>query len=145
LGAFFIFFAIVVIAIISNQKKTGGAGVLGGNWGAIETSGVPARGILLQVDAYSTRTQRSGVAFESRMATIDVEIPGTPPYEVRTQVLHPANMRNDVLPGASVELRVDRRNKKQIVIVGPGSGFAVASMAPPGVVTPAASPPALSK
>jgi hypothetical protein len=35
----------------------------------------------------------------------------------------PLNMANDILPGSTVELRVDRSNKSKLTIVGPGSGF----------------------
>ena len=40
-------------------------------------------------------------------------------------------MRGDVLPGATVELRIDPKNRANVAIVGPGAGHAFASSAPP--------------
>jgi Cu/Ag efflux pump CusA len=67
----------------------------------------------------------NGVRVESRQVVLDVEIPGQAPYEVTTNVLVPLNLRADVMPGATVELRVDPKNNRTIAIVGPGSGFQV--------------------
>jgi hypothetical protein len=90
--------------------------------------GLPARGILLQVSSLATRVPNSTPRVERRQVTIDVEVPGQAPYVVSAQVLVLANLRNDVMPGATVELRVDPKNKKNIAIVGPGSGFAVTGL-----------------
>ena len=94
-------------------------------------NGTPARGILLAVDSYSTKIEMPGPAvsrtgvlmprYVRRGVTTDVEVPGKPPYEVTTSVVIPTNLDRDVLPGASVELRV---SGNKIAIVGPGAGFA---------------------
>jgi len=61
--------------------------------------------------------------FELRQVYIDVEIPGKPPYETSSRAVIPINLVRDVLPGATVELRVDPKNPSKIAIIGPGTGF----------------------
>ena len=109
-------------------------------------NGIPARGILLQVSQIATTlpgsqrpipslrgTPQVLRRFESRFVTIDVEIPGQAPYEVQLATMIPSNMSRDILPGATVELRLDPKRPNIIAIVGPGSAFAVAQLnaAPP--------------
>jgi hypothetical protein len=92
--------------------------------------GTPARGILLAVASTGTR---AGTNQESRRVTIDIEVPGQPPYEVSTVATFPTCLRGDVLPGATVELRVHPRNRNAPVsIVGPGVGFGVTQLNVPG-------------
>ena len=92
--------------------------------------GTPARGILLAVASTGTR---AGNNQESRQVTIDIEIPGQPPYEARTVATFPTCLRGDVLPGATVELRVNPSNRNAPVsIVGPGVGFGVTQLNVPG-------------
>jgi hypothetical protein len=67
------------------------------------------------------------VRFERRDVLLDVELPGEPPYEVKTSVLVPANLVRDVLPGATVELRIDSRSRTNIAIVGLGIGLPAAN------------------
>jgi len=88
----------------------------------------PARGILLKVDVYSSRRNAGGVRAEVRTMTIDVEIPGQEPFEVNTDVYFAPNLVRDILPGASVELRINRNNNNQVFIVGLGAGFSGASL-----------------
>jgi hypothetical protein len=110
---------------------------IAGPGGGLLKNGVPARGILLQVSWMATRVQGSTTQpMERREVLIDVEVPGRPPYEVRAQALVPINLRNDVMPGATVELRVDPKDPKNLAIVGPGSGFAVTGL----VTTPQPGP-----
>jgi hypothetical protein len=103
----------------------------GGNWSGLLKKGIPARGILLAVAANGMAVREGGNALERRRVVLDIEIPGEPPYEARLLITFPANMRSDVLPGATVELRVAARNRKNVAIVGPGAGFAFAAAAPP--------------
>jgi hypothetical protein len=92
--------------------------------------GTAARGILLAV---ASTGAKAGTNRESRRVTIDIEIPGQPPYEVRTVATFPTCLRGDVLPGATVELRVHPRNRNAPVsIVGPGVGFGVTQLNVPG-------------
>ena len=95
-------------------------------------SGLPARGILLKVSATATRAGSAGVRrFERRAVLLDVELPGQAPYEVSLSPLIPTNLSRDVLPGATVELRVDRSDRSKIAIVGPGVALAAAGFLPP--------------
>lgn len=86
--------------------------------------GTPARGILLKVNNQAgQRSRSSGMKFETWPVTIDVEIPGQPPHELSCGLLIPSQFRNDILPGATVELRVDPKNKKSMAVIGPGAGL----------------------
>jgi hypothetical protein len=95
-------------------------------------NGVSARGILLEVS--NTATSLQGGQIKVRNVLMDVEVPGRAPFEARVAAMMPANLSADVIPGATMELRIHPRNNTQIAIVGPGVGFAGASMLgpPPG-------------
>ena len=137
---------IVGIAILLLIKAIGA--LAGGTFASamafdrLVANGVPARGILLEVSSISTTLPGSQrqlptsagsqpVAvrrFESRFVTMDVEIPGQAPYIVQMSPMIPANMSRDILPGATVELRLDPKRPNLIAIVGPGAAFAVAQL-----------------
>jgi hypothetical protein len=90
--------------------------------------GIPGRGILLRVSPQPLRTV--GIRprrFELRRLQIDVEVPGKPPYVIDATPFIPTNLVRDMLPGATVEIRVSRSNPNKIAIVGPGVGFAAAA------------------
>ncbi len=96
-----------------------------GQFDRLSANGIPARGILLQVAQTSSgMSGRIGRRFQSRRVRIDIEVPGRAPYEVRGLAWIPMNCVRDVLPGATVELRVDASNPQKFVIIGPGVGFA---------------------
>jgi hypothetical protein len=86
------------------------------------TSGRIARGILLRVDIPQTRWAAEGgrTNWQRRRIRIDVELPGEAPYEIDDWVQFPTNMSGNILPGATVELRVDPKKKNRVVISGPG-------------------------
>ena len=95
-----------------------------GQYARLLKVGMPARGILLQVNStQASKFTSGGIKYETRQVTIDVEIPGTPPYEMACALLIPSQLRNDILPGATVELRVDPKNRKSIAVIGPGAGL----------------------
>jgi hypothetical protein len=114
----FIVLLIIVILIASAASKAGRGGY---DW--LVANGIPARGILLQVSALGTKTGTVARRFEVRSVYIDVEVPGKPPYETAASPLIPVNLVRDVLPGATVELRVDPKDPTKMAIVGPGTGF----------------------
>jgi hypothetical protein len=92
--------------------------------------GVPARGILLKV---GTQRNAKGTAvpgfYEVRAVTIDVEVPGQAPYQCDCTLYVPANLRRLVLPGATLELRLDpRAPRSNIALFGPGVGLSAASL-----------------
>lgn len=112
----------VVIAALAGAKSKGGS------YDQLMAKGIPARGILIQVDNMATRAPNTrGRPFELRGCVIDVEIPGQEPYQVAGQPLIPLFLSRDVLPGATVELRVHPTDKTKIAIVGPGVGFNIRS------------------
>jgi hypothetical protein len=118
---------LVVCVVIWAVVRAGGVG--GRSYGWLTSHGTPARGILLQVDSagvpveglLTTGIQRRGV-------TIDVEIPGQPPYVISASIFIPRNLARDVLPGATVELRVHPRQRSNIAVIGPGTGFAALAL-----------------
>lgn len=118
-GLGFFIVIVLVIVIISAAK-----GSLAG-YDRLAAKGVPARGILLQVSSIATRVPGGTRLrrFESRSVTIDIEVPGSAPYVAMVNAVIPSNLVRDVLPGATVELRVDPKNANNIAIVGPGVGF----------------------
>jgi hypothetical protein len=83
---------------------------------------------LLVVSSTGQKVGAVSRRFDRRSVTIDVEIPGRQPYEVTTIPLIPINLVRDVLPGATVELRVDPKNPSTMAIIGPGTGFVQAAL-----------------
>lgn len=100
-----------------------------GQYASLLASGIPGRGILLSVSRTSLGTVGTGLSrYQLRAVTIDVEVAGRRPYEVSVTALIPMNLVRDVLPGATVELRVDPKDPTKLAIVGPGVGFNAASL-----------------
>jgi len=134
---FFIVIAVIVVVAIKGSS--------GGSYDTIAKNGKPARGILLQVASTGTSVRQTGLRLEARSMTIDVEVPGEAPYEVRGTTTFPAVIRADVLPGATVELRVDRKKRLNVVIIGPavgvGSAFLPQPSQPALPTAPTPSPP----
>ncbi len=95
-------------------------------------TGLIARGILLRVDIPLTRWSAEGVrpSFRRFRLRVDVELPGEEPYEIDQLVSFPTNMGKLILPGSTVELRVDPKNRKNVLIVGPGVNLAAAFFNP---------------
>lgn len=118
-------FAVLSIgqALLNRYTTVGFAGLL--------RNGKPALGILLRVGNAGLPVAGLTPAVESRTVTLDIEIPGAPPYETQVDVQFYANLRASVLPGATVELRVDPKDRQRVIIVGPGSGFDNRAFAPP--------------
>jgi hypothetical protein len=118
-GAVFgLIFILVIIMVVK-----GAAGAAGGSYDSLVANGIPARGILLQVANTGTKVGSVSRRFELRQVYIDVEVPGKAPYETSSRVVIPLNLVRDVLPGATVELRVDPKDPSKIAIIGPGTGF----------------------
>ena len=116
-------FPIVVVIVIVLAIIVRAMGIGGGRYDALVQRGVAARGILLQVASTGSRVGLPPRAVHARQVTVDVEIPGREPYVVQTRALIPMNLVRDVLPGATLELRVDPRSSRTIAIVGPGAAF----------------------
>lgn len=124
----FMVFMFVAFFVAMNGNRGGqsnfGGGLFGGGVYALASNGMPARGIMLSVSATGRRTSSSGQRYEIRSARVDVEAPGQPPYEIRTDVYIPSNLVRDVLPGSTMELRIDPSNPGSVLVIGPDVGFA---------------------
>jgi hypothetical protein len=128
IGAIVFLILVIFFVVRPMVRAARGTGLSFG--GSLGLGGTPARGILLAV---SSTGNRVGTNLESRQVTIDIEIPGQPPYEVRTVAMFPTSLRGDVLPGATVELRVHPSDRTaRVSIVGPGVGFGVTQLNVPG-------------
>jgi hypothetical protein len=79
--------------------------------------GILARGLILQADSSSTETMYRGQRFELRTLTLDVEVPGQAPYEIRVTPRIPRIV--EALPGATLDLCVDPSNPNDLEILGP--------------------------
>jgi len=119
-GAVIVF---VVVFLVWALIKGATTSVGGGQYDSLVRNGLPARGILLTVSPTGTKVGTPQRRFETRYVYIDIEIPGRAPYETNANAVIPLNLVRDVLPGATVELRVDPKNPSSIAIIGPGTGF----------------------
>jgi hypothetical protein len=117
---FFGIFAVIITLSVRAAARATAA------YNRVLTQGVPARGILLTVSPTATRTR--GANYQTRQVYMDVEIAGHAPFEVSLALRIPANMVRDVLPGATLELRVDPQDRNNIIMIGPGVGFPAASL-----------------
>jgi hypothetical protein len=88
---------------------------------ALETRGVRGRGLVLSCSFLSQGSTVNGQRYETRTMSLDVEIPGREPYVATGAFLIPRGLVETV-PGASLDLAVDRSNKNLIAVLGPG-GF----------------------
>lgn len=107
--------AVVVFLII--RAAAANQGIL-----ALETKGVPARGLVLACDRVSIGRTINGRRFGLFTMTVDVEpYAGGEPYVCSGAYLVPRGQVEPV-PGASLELMLDPKNKNQLLVIGPG-GF----------------------
>lgn len=119
MGAVFgLIFILVIYMVIKGAK-----GAATGGYDSLVAKGLPARGILLQVSSIGTKVGPVSRRFEMRQVYIDIEVPGREPYETNANAVIPLNLVRDVLPGATVEVRVDPSNPAKVAIIGPGTGF----------------------
>jgi hypothetical protein len=114
--------ASVVLAIIAKAIFSG-AGNPATLYDNLLSKGIPARGILLEVARTGTKVGTVRRRFERRTVTLDVEIPGQAPFALSTRPVIPINLVRDILPGSTVELRIDPKKASNIAIIGPGTGF----------------------
>ncbi|MEO8903798.1 MAG: hypothetical protein ABI488_15940 [Polyangiaceae bacterium] len=108
-----IIFIVVVFLIVRGGSRRG---IL-----ALEANGLPARGLVLACARVSTGCTIKGRRFEAFSMTLDVEPYGAASYVCTGSYLVPRGLVETV-PGASLELMVDRKNKNQLLVIGPG-GF----------------------
>ncbi len=87
------------------------------------STGVPARGLILEINKLGTNVTLGGMRYESRYMRVDVEMDGHAPYEIRCRGLIPKMMVRNALPGTFVALKVDPRSPKDVAVVGPGGVY----------------------
>lgn len=123
----FMFFAFF-IAMSGNRGAQGnlssGGGFFSGGVFGLRTNGTPARGIMMSVSTTGRRANNNGQRYEIRSARVDIEADGMSPFEINTDVYIPGNLVRDVLPGSTMELRIDPSNQGYVLVIGPDVGFA---------------------
>jgi hypothetical protein len=125
-GFILVFIIMMVIFGIAPliRALTGSVGAANTNVGSFDrlsAAGIPARGLVLTSSKFSTGVTMNLRRFERRTMTLDVEIPGRPPYICTGDFLIPRGLV-EATPGTSLELAVDPRNANNVVVLGPG-GF----------------------
>jgi hypothetical protein len=92
---------------------------------------VMARGIVLSVDRIALGQGGVGTSrYEQRNVRMDVEIDGRPPFEVRSVASIPMRFVPDVLPGATVAIRIHPRRPGTLQVIGPGMAVPAFAIAP---------------
>ena len=135
MGGFGIVVIVVVVWLIIKVASSSSGPTTPRGYNALLQNGTPARGILLSVSNMSAGSAGVGMyKFQQRTVSIDIEVPGQPAYEAMVTALIPLNLVRDVLPGATVELRVDPKDPNNIAIVGPGVGFNAATLLTQGQI-----------
>jgi hypothetical protein len=117
------FIGFVIYGLANGDSRT---------YARLMTQGRVARGIVLEVGPLPLIRSESSVrpSFRRRLMRLDVELPGVAPYELYTNIAYPSNMARAVLPGATVEVRVDPKNAKRLMIVGPGANLSAGFFTP---------------
>jgi hypothetical protein len=118
---FLVVFAFIIISIVNAAKKASAGAASVQALDMVASSGIPARGLILGCSAYANGVTINQRRFEKRVMTLDVEIPGRPPYVANGEYLIPRGLVQ-AIPGASLELSVDPANPNNIAVLGPG-GF----------------------
>ena len=128
----FIFGIIVLVGFASAAQVRRGRAL-----DRLLTTGMQGCGVVLDVSSWGTRTIMGARRFEQRFITLDIEVPGQAPYMVRGQQLIPTALLRRVLPGATLQVRVDPGNPSNIALPTPGQIFAPGYAGMPGPMLPA--------
>ena len=87
----------------------------------------------LETHEHATEAAEGGRQnWQRRRLRVDVELSGQPPYEIDDWVQFPTNMSKSILPGATVELRVDPKKRTRVVVSGPGALLGAGFFKPTG-------------
>jgi hypothetical protein len=116
ISAVLIFVVIFLIKQSSRNLLTSAAAI-----DRLARKGIRGRGLVLSAFQMSNGVTLGGRRFERKQMTLDVEIPGRPPYQINGQFLVPRGQA-EAIPGSSLEVAVDPSNPSQIAVLGPG-GF----------------------
>jgi hypothetical protein len=127
---------VFVFVIVMTSARSGGRNRL-------LTKGLLARGLILEANRNFSEVTLGRQRFEMRRLRLDIEVPGSAPYEVTATPLIPRIC--EALPGAALDVRVDPKNPQNIAIVGPAgsSAWLPVAAAMPGQTW--AGPPAVGK
>jgi len=83
--------------------------------------GKVGRALILSAARVATPTKLFGRVVEQRNVRIEVEVPGSDPYELNLMLIIPLGLV-EARPGDMLEVAVDPRNPSNITVLGPG-GF----------------------
>lgn len=110
---FGVFILVAIVRAVSRRASS--------TMGYFTPPGLPARGLVLTCNRVSSGVTVNGRRFEQRSMTLDVEIPGRPPFVATGTFLVPRGIV-EALPGSSLELVVHPTDMTRITVLGPG-GF----------------------
>jgi hypothetical protein len=113
--------AIVLVGVFILVAIVRAASRRGSSTGYFTPPGLPARGLVLTCNRVSSAVTVNGRRFEQRSMTLDVEIPGRPPFVATGTFLVPRGIV-EAVPGSSLELVVHPTDMTRITVLGPG-GF----------------------
>jgi hypothetical protein len=101
--------------------------LLGGSVGGVRTydrlasGGLRGRALVLASSQIATGVTAVGRRFQRRTMTLDVELRGAGTFVVNGAFLVPRGLVEPI-PGCSLEVAVDPKNRQNIAVLGPG-GF----------------------
>ncbi len=87
----------------------------------LQSRGLRGRALVLSANQITTSVRIGTRRFVNRPMTLEIELPGVEPYEITGTFAIPRGFA-DPVPGASLDVAVDPRNRSTIAILGPG-GF----------------------
>jgi hypothetical protein len=84
-------------------------------------SGVRGRALVLTSSPNVSGTTVGGVRYERRAMTLEIELPGTAPYQLQGAFLVPRGL-TEAIPGSSLDVSVSGTGPSDVTVLGPG-GF----------------------
>jgi hypothetical protein len=117
-----IFYVILaVVAFFLLRGVLGGAAGAARRYDRLQSGGLRGRALVLKSSQTVTGVTVGGRRFQSRTMTLDIELHGTRPFVVSGTFLVPRGLVEPI-PGCSLEVSVDPKNRQNIAVLGPG-GF----------------------
>jgi hypothetical protein len=114
-------FAVMIWFISASAKRRRSQMWADSGMGAARPNELRGRALVLKASRQSTLVTTMGGRYESRSMTLDVEVPGLPPFQTSGVFRVPRGIV-EAISGASLEVSVDPNNPSSLEVLGPG-GF----------------------